>query len=147
MQTEEHNKEMKEIKHTLENEIKLLKKDLNQSKQKIEILKKNTTQLQSLGRQEVDKKVETQSRCIKRTEQSSIHLANIPLIFMYSDKLPTASALFLFVSNNETQQIFDNLVEFLKPDSVCDFNVMKDAWSYRKDDNIHFIWLIANFKA
>ena len=134
-QKKEHCQNLKEIKGVLENEIKLLKQDLNQSKQEMETLIDNT------------KQVEKQSRCIEQTEQNLLLEAIFPLkTFIYSDKFSTASALLSFVSKNETAKVLDNLLEFLKQEFTSDCQVMKDAWTYRKDDSMNFIWLLANYK-
>ena len=144
-QKKEHNKKMKEMKGTLENEIKLLKEQLNQSKHEMETLRDNTKQL-GLVTYEVDEKIEKQSRCIKQIEQNLIRKTICPSTFTHSDNFSTASALLSFVSKNENPKVLDNLLEFLKEESVFDCQVMKDAWTYRKGDSINFIWFVANYK-
>ena len=145
VEKEEQDQKIKVTKETLDGKIELFQKELHERKQEMEMLK----QL-SLEKQEVDKKIEEQSRCIKQTERNLgclvYRLASIPLTFMYSANFSTASALLSFVSKNETPKVFDNFLEFLKQELISDYKVTKDAWSYRKGDRINFIWFVDSFK-
>ena len=145
----EQNQKLQETREALEGQIELLQIELHERKQEMEILKCDTKQL-SLAKQEMDKKIEEQSRCIKQTKQNLsclvYRLANIPLTFTCSDNLSTASALLSFIWKNETPIVFDNFLEFLKQELISDYKVTKDAWSYRKGDRINFIWFVDNFK-
>ena len=128
-------KRIKELKH--QNQI--LVEELNQSKQKIDFLEKNIDQL-TIGNQEQVKQIEKQGKSIERLEE------RWQVLLTGFSKLPGILALLSFVSNNETQQVFDNLANFLLNEYIPDCHIMENCWSYRQKSEMILNWVVTDFR-
>ena len=142
----EQDQKLSETKETLERQLVLLNKELSQAKQEIELLQDEAKQL-NLAKQELEEKTEEQSRCIKQLKGDFNNYAIFLPTLVYSKKLSTISKLLSFLLESMSQQVlFNNLVDFLRQESVHDCHIMENAWCYRKGDEVKFIWLVTSFK-
>ena len=122
-----------------------LANELGQSKQVIKDLKRDNKRL-TVANEEQDKYLKQQEKSMKHLEENLKLLAYAPLAFRYPDELSALPALLSFVLENENKQVLDNLVDFLKEESVSNCQVMKNSWSYIDDDQVVFIWFIKDFE-
>ena len=142
----QQDQKLSETKETLERQLVLLHTELSQAKQEIELLQDEAKQL-NLAKQELEKKTEEQSRCIKQLKGDFNNYAVFLPTLVYSKKLSTISNLLSFLLENMSQHVlFNNVVDFLRQESVHDCHIMEDAWCYRKGDEVKFIWLVTNFE-
>ena len=141
----DQDKKVKQLTQEQGEHIKLLTNKLNQSNQEIENLRKDNKQLR-VAKEKQDRYMEQQDKRIEHLEEQLKLLAYAPFAFRYPKKLAVLPNLLSFVSNNENQEVFNNLVDLLREESVLDCQVVKNAWSYKKNDDIIFIWVADNFK-
>ena len=136
----------KHVNESVGNHLIVLYNKTKDQEQKIEQLKEEVEILKEQNK-EMTQARDQQAKLIKDLEERLSRSTSVSSLLYSQYKLSDISTLLSFVSRNENQQVFNNLIDFLKEESVLDCHVMENAWSYLKDDEIVLIWFIKDFRS
>ena len=140
-------------KQEQDKEIEIIKRELNETKQEVEMLKEDKKLLKFEKEQQGRRIKQLEERLnlsVTRTKQleERLNLSVTPsFISAHPALLLSVSNLISFFAKNEDQQMWNNLIEFLKVESISDCQVMFSSWAHRKDDKMVYIWFLNDFKS